>query len=273
MKNKFRVGMVLVLALTLILAMSSTAMAAGKLNVDPVADKGSVSVTLVKKDSTTKVSGLNVTLYQVGSGKTENNNLVFELVDALASTRIKLNGLTAEANTNNAKVLKEAIDKLEEGATVPTWTEKTNEAGVATFENLPVGVYLVVSGETANYKAIVPFLLQLPYTNADGDGWVLDVVSQPKVEGRPYYPPYNPPSDPPEEEIPEEDPPTTNPPEYPPEYPTEYPPEEEIPDEEPPLAELPQTGLLQWPIPVMAAAGLALMAIGAASERKQKAEQ
>ncbi len=272
MKNKFRVGVVLVLALTLILAMSSTAMAAGKLTVDPEADKGSVSVTLVKKDSAIKVSNLDVTLYQVGSGKTENSNLVFELVDALASTRIKLDGLTAEANTNNAKVLKEAIDKLEEGVTVPTWTAMTNDGGVATFENLPVGVYLVVTGETINYKGIVPFLLQLPYTNATGDGWVMDVVSQPKVEARPYYPP--------EEEVPDEEPPLS----------PGDPPEEEIPDgdvpqggaggfeeeifeEEVPLAELPQTGLLQWPIPVMVAVGLALVAIGAASERKQKAEQ
>lgn len=56
---------------------------------------------------------------------------------------------------------------------------------------------------------------------------------------------------------------------------TEENPEEnpdEIPDEEPPLAVLPQTGLLQWPIPVMAAAGLLLVMLGMLSERKRKVQ-
>ena len=48
-------------------------------------------------------------------------------------------------------------------------------------------------------------------------------------------------------------------------------PPEEIPEEEVPLATLPQTGLLQWPIPVMAAAGLLLVAVGLLSERKRRA--
>ena len=138
MKNKFRVGMVLALALTLILAMSSNAMAAGKLTVDPEVDKGSVTVTLVKKNSETKISGVNVTLYQVGSGKTENYNLVFELLDELKGTGVELNGLKADANTSNAKALQDAIKNLPEDTTVPTWTVKTNEGGEAKFENLPV---------------------------------------------------------------------------------------------------------------------------------------
>ena len=44
----------------------------------------------------------------------------------------------------------------------------------------------------------------------------------------------------------------------------------DIPEEEPPLAELPQTGLLQWPIPVMAVIGVLLMMIGIVSEKRRK---
>ena len=47
-------------------------------------------------------------------------------------------------------------------------------------------------------------------------------------------------------------------------------PSEIIPEEDPPLGVLPQTGLLQWPIPVMAAVGLLLVAIGLLSERKRR---
>jgi len=52
--------------------------------------------------------------------------------------------------------------------------------------------------------------------------------------------------------------------------PTEPDEPEEIPEEEVPLAELPQTGLLQWPVPVMAAAGLLLILLGYTGDRKAK---
>jgi hypothetical protein len=48
---------------------------------------------------------------------------------------------------------------------------------------------------------------------------------------------------------------------------------EDLEDPDVPLGELPQTGLLQWPIPLMAAAGLFLLALGMVSERKRKSEQ
>ena len=47
---------------------------------------------------------------------------------------------------------------------------------------------------------------------------------------------------------------------------------EDILEEDVPLAVLPQTGLLQWPIPVMCAAGLLLIALGLLSEQKRKAQ-
>lgn len=47
---------------------------------------------------------------------------------------------------------------------------------------------------------------------------------------------------------------------------------EDILEEDVPLAVLPQTGLLQWPIPVMCAAGLLLIAMGLLSEQKRKAQ-
>jgi hypothetical protein len=44
-------------------------------------------------------------------------------------------------------------------------------------------------------------------------------------------------------------------------------------DEYPPLAEMPQTGQLRWPIPVMAVAGMVLFAIGWAIKRGQEANE
>jgi hypothetical protein len=46
----------------------------------------------------------------------------------------------------------------------------------------------------------------------------------------------------------------------------------ELPDEEVPLAKLPQTGMLLWPIPLMAAGGLLLILVGWRSERRKEQE-
>ncbi|HBQ46728.1 MAG TPA: hypothetical protein DD737_06585 [Ruminococcaceae bacterium] len=47
-------------------------------------------------------------------------------------------------------------------------------------------------------------------------------------------------------------------------------PEEEIPDEDVPLAKAPQTGLVQWPIPVLLTAGAVLIVCGVVFRRKEK---
>ena len=47
-------------------------------------------------------------------------------------------------------------------------------------------------------------------------------------------------------------------------------PEVEIPEEDVPLAELPQTGLLQWPVPLMALAGVVVFFVGYMTDRKAK---
>ena len=125
----------------------------------------------------------------------------------------------------------------------------------------------MVSSGTSSYKAIVPFLLHLPYTNADGDSWMMDVTAQPKVEAKPYYPPVDPPVDP-------VDPPVepVNPPAEPVEaddaFEVEF--EIEIPDEEVPLAAVPKTGDMSglWNIlSGISAAGMFLLG------RKRKNEE
>ncbi|MDR1805549.1 MAG: SpaH/EbpB family LPXTG-anchored major pilin [Clostridium sp.] len=58
-----------------------------------------------------------------------------------------------------------------------------NPLGVATASNLAQGFYLVV--EQPNEKVVnpcAPFVLAVPMTNADGDGWIQDVHVYPKNE-------------------------------------------------------------------------------------------
>ena len=100
--------------------------------------------------------------------------------------------------------------------------------GKASFTNLPVGLYLVWQDEknaTEGFSPIHPFLISIP--KFDGTRYIQDIVAKPKV------------------------PLEVKPTETPSPSPTPTPP-----------PKLPQTGQLNWPIPVMAGAGCVLFFIG-----------
>ena len=117
-------------------------------------------------------------------------------------------------------------------------TEVTAEGAV--FDELEFGLYLVCQQEAADgYEAINPFLIGVP--NAEEDLYVYQVDASPKVAVTPA---------------------PTNPPK--PTKPTE--------PTRPPEPNLPQTGQTNWPIPLMAAAGLLLFAAGWSMYRKGRYE-
>jgi len=61
-------------------------------------------------------------------------------------------------------------------------SKKTDANGVASFTDLPLGIYYVeeVAGPSQITKKIEPFVLSLPITNASGTEWLYDVHSYPK---------------------------------------------------------------------------------------------
>lgn len=100
------------------------------------------------------------------------------------------------------------------------------QEGKAVFTDLPIGLYLVTQEEPCNgLSPINPFLISLPQWAENG--YVYDLTARPKVSLEPL---------------------PTKPPETEPEEPSE--------------SKLPQTGQLNWPVPVMAVAGLILLALG-----------
>lgn len=257
MKKKLNLMTAMILALVLTMSLAPSVAAVDTVDLET---KCGITVKLQRQNGN-PVANVDVTLHQVGVGRIENSNLYFDL-DADLGTEIKLDGLTAEENTANAAKLRELINALPETEedqepAVPSWTVKSDENGAAKFENMPVGVYLVQSDATSRYRAITPFLVYLPYTNEEGTDWETELEISPKVSVKPSRP-----QDPeiiiPDPEIPLD---PTDPPVEPP---------VDIPDPNVPLEELPQTGLLQWPVPIMAMAGLLLFALGWVTDRKAK---
>lgn len=277
MKKKLNLMTSVLLTLALMVSLMPTAAAVEKGTVDPSVDKGQITVTL--KYAENPVSGIDVALYRVAEGKVENNNLYFDLLDAFKPAEgsgepvPELDGLTAEQTAEVTGKLAQKVSQMsaEEKEVLRTAKVTTDENGVAKFEDIPVGVYLVVQSSASRYQ-FSPVLLYLPFTNDAGTAWEFAVTVNPKVSyhggggggGEPPKPPVDPEDPNPPIIIPDEDPPLAELPDMEPEL-------EDILDEEPPLAILPQTGLLQWPIPVMAAAGLLLIAVGLMSEQKRKA--
>lgn len=262
---KKRMNKLTAMLVTLVLMVSLMPAALAATTVDPENDKGSIELNL-------KASGMEVTVYRIGTGKSVDSNLVFELQDALKDKlgNVELNGLKAvdvEAVTKQVKDLGDLSKLLPaEEIWTATTSDKVGEKYPVKFAEVPVGVYLVVQTKNpSNYENFDSFLLYLPVTTVDGADWDNSVQADPKADyvtsgggGGGTTPD-------PEIIIPDPDVPL-----IPGETPEE--PLEEIPEEEVPLAVLPQTGLLQWPIPVMAAVGLLLIALGLMSEQKRKAQ-
>lgn len=100
----------------------------------------------------------------------------------------------------------------------------TQKAGEVTFENLEAGVYLVLQREPAKgYNAITPFLVTLPYYQDGAYVYNVDASAKTELEKEPApTKPTTPPTEP----------------------------------------NIPQTGQLKWPVPLLAIVGMLVFALG-----------
>ena len=121
----------------------------------------------------------------------------------------------------------QAVQLLEKAMQVlPGYRSAPIEDGKVSFAELDAGLYLVWQREadaSEGYAAIQPFLISVP--KWQNGNYEMDVVADPKV---PFIPETLPPPPPPP----------------------------------PPPPELPQTGQLNWPVPVMALSGAVLLILG-----------
>ena len=283
----------LLLAAVLATAMSAPAFAAATAASIELTRKGSITVTLRDSESGSAVSGGKLTLYQVASISRQNGNLSYDYTNGFENCGVSLGDLS---ESDLARILDDKRPADSKGETLTLDTD-----GKAVFSRLPLGLYLVVqSTASTGYEKINPFLVSVPLV--EEDTYLYDVDALPKVG---TLTPTTPPDVPGEPDKPEEpDKPTE--PEKPttPENP-DKPETPDIPEEPgkntPPGADnpedwvlngrpdknkqapgadnpedwvlngrptLPQTGQLNWPIPVLTAAGTCLIAAGILLRKK-----
>lgn len=251
---------------------------------------GTIRVALYDSAKDKALSGGQLTMYRVAEVKRKNGDLSFEYCGDFYGCGIALGDLT------DSTLADQLLEYMPQGA---RGTTKTVDAdGNAAFENLELGLYLIVQSKASNgYAPIKPFLVSLPM--AENGKWNYEVDASPKVGG---YTPVNP-DTPPVPPTPVPDKPGT------PEQPTEptnpdTPKNPDGPDspvspgspdspvapgnpdnpaapgnpDNPALAGrpdgavmngLPQTGQLNWPVPVLAVSGMLLFAAGWVLNKKE----
>ena len=139
---------------------------------------GSICITITYDGK--PVAGGELTLHRVGDIKEENGNYGFVLTDRFAAFDITSENLLSP---EMAKKLSDHITRER----VTGKTEKIDTEGSITFDNLKVGLYLVVQSKAATgYQKLNSFLVSLPMQEATGYSYHVD--ASPKVSLTPKPP-------------------------------------------------------------------------------------
>ena len=259
--------------ISIIIIMLTTAGSAAA--IDLTRNDGQITVEL--RHGTTILGNVDLSLYRVADVDASGN---FTLVSAFAGSGVNLDVSSTGNSGIDAGVNRTLSNALLTYATTNNISRtqgRTNNSGVAVFSGLTPGMYLIAQTNSggANGYTMQSALIQLP--TFDNSVWVYRITSDPKIEPpstRPSRPtrPTTPttPTDP-AVDIPPEDVPQVAPGDPDPVDPTV--PDDEIIDPKPPLADLPQTGQLRWPIPMLAALGMLMTITGAWMINRKKRKQ
>lgn len=192
---------------------------------------GSIRITLTDKKNQKAVTGGEITLYQVAAAVEKDGSYGYKYVNGYEDCNIPLDNLE---DSELAGKLKKKLPDTARGI-----TQSIDTKGKVEYKDLSTGLYLLVQTKASDgYEGMEAFLVSIPL-NMDGE-WDYDVDASPKVG---TFTAVNP------------DTPET------PKTPTE---------QKRPGGKLPQTGQLDWPIPVLSVTGILLFSIGWMLRREEK---
>jgi hypothetical protein len=179
------------------------------------------------------IPGGSLTLYRAADVVSSDGDYLFAYTADFAECTIPVTEL---ASADLPRALADiARDKNMEGITLAL-----DDGGKVKFSELELGLYLLIQQEAApGFKKVNPFLVSVPQ-NVDGH-YIYDVDTAPK-------------------NLPGPDEETTPPPPPPPPTGPDGP-------------DLPQTGQLNWPVPVLAVLGMLLVAAGFALCNAEKRKE
>ena len=164
---------VLALSMCLVMPLTAIPVSAAENEVPDLDRTGSLTITYKyyneKTKETKSVSGGNsVGLFKVAD-IVEDGGYKFVIDDRFASAG-EIPDTSEELDAVNVD-LAEAMAKIAKGYDFDIASRETDEEGRVSFDGLEVGMYLVMQdakGKGDNRYELTPFLLTIPYRNADG---------------------------------------------------------------------------------------------------------
>ena len=215
--------------ITVIVLLAFTVNVSASVGIPDLTQKGNLSLDIKYNGELLNSGAVNL-CYVASLEKADSETYEFKLIEALQNPLLDMEDLT------NPELAESLLYSVKQRYLPKTSASVTD--GKAFFPDLSAGLYLVwqdASDAAEGFLPIQPFLISVPLRQ--GDRYVLDVVAAPKM-------PINP--------TPSESPaPTPSPTPTPPGPPTPTPP-----------PHLPQTGQLNWPIPLLAFSGAILFVVG-----------
>lgn len=228
----------IVLLLTVLVLLQSVCVSASATAVPDLTVDGSIRVTM--RAGGKVIPGGSMTCYRVGDVRMRNGSLGFVLSGSFAAAGVSLDDL-------DSPVLASRLAAYAARRGITGTTKTIGRDGTVVFRDLKPGLYLIVQREAApGYYAAAPFLVTLPM-QVNGS-YRYDVDASPKAEAGTKDDTWTP-----EDETPKKD--DQKQPED-----SKKPEDSRKPENDQP--KLPQTGQLNWPVPVLAAAGLFLLLLG-----------
>lgn len=142
---------------------------------------GSIVINLLSgTDEQTPLEGAVFELVFIARAAEEDGQLAFIPTEDFQDFELDLNDLHADG-------LIERIEKIIDAEGVSGMIETTDENGSVEYHDLELGLYLMRElGNIEGYFPVPTFLMTVPMTSAEGDSWVYDIVANPKAGTVPY---------------------------------------------------------------------------------------
>lgn len=163
----------IVLIFVILFGMVNTVLAEENNYIVDFTRKGNISITLESKDNNEYIEGAEISLYHIALAKEENYNLKLEYVSELSECSVSLSNLEDEKLSNE---ISKCITME-----MPSLKQNTNKNGNVKFENLDLGLYLVMQTNIVDgYSKVDSFLVMIP-KNIDNK-YIYDIEATPKTE-------------------------------------------------------------------------------------------
>lgn len=147
-------------------------------------DTGSLTITKYETNGTTPIEGVEFSLYKLADiTQTVSEGTVNTDVKPVERTGLSKGDLETIARGDGSAAEWTALaNKVQFDDLTADFSDKTNEEGVVTFNNLLLGIYAVRETDAPSQviSKSANFIVSIPMTSTDGDNWIYDITAVPK---------------------------------------------------------------------------------------------